>query len=292
MYAKTLYKPTRPKEWDARLHDAVKGKVPSFFQFAKGKLERQVASRGNGVVDRLYEHIQIYKFKFNASMLGTFDYRMLMYNENIPYGEKEKRIVKEFRKASASMGSAGAGSLHDEDSRYWLQIKELRKKTLQNGSRQYVVDVLVRGLFYEHSVRKKSAFWECFGDVVLENLQNNLPEKTKLCPGCGKRFRPVENSDKYCPDCERGEIACVKDAVCILCGCTFKTRDEMSGAICPVCKMESTAEMRTNTCQRCGGSFVSAFTGRPTRYCSHCRAEIKREADRTFQVNRRAAKKS
>lgn len=284
-YAKTLYKPTRPKEWDKRLHDAVRGKVPSFFQFAKGKLERQVATRGSGVVDSLHEHIQIYKFKFNASSLGTFDYRMLMYDENVPYGEKEQKMVREFRKASASMGSAGAGSLHDEDSRYWLQIKELRKKTLQNGSRQYVVDVLVRGLFHEHKVRKKSAFWECFGDVVLENLQNNLPEKTKLCRGCGCRFR-VDGPGEYCTTCKPTPVNEVRDATCVVCGSAFKTRDELSGAVCPACKMSRISmDMPTKSCVDCGTPFTyMPGRGRPSVRCAICQKERNRQKTRDWKI--------
>ena len=196
-YAKTLYKPTRPKEWEERLKEQTRGKVPSFFQYAKGKTESQVSARGNGVVDRLYNQVQMYKFDFNIKSHGALDYRMLMYNENIPYGEKERKLVQEFRKASASMGTSAG--VHDENSRYWLQLKELKQKIMAYGSRQYVVDVLVRGLFYEHHVRKKSAFWDCFGDVVLENLKNNLPDKTKCCPKCGTMY--PDQARKICPRC-------------------------------------------------------------------------------------------
>ena len=285
-YAKTLYKPTRPKEWEERLKEQTRGKVPSFFQYAKGKTESQVSARGNGVVDRLYNQVQMYKFDFNIKSHGALDYRMLMYNENIPYGEKERKLVQEFRKASASMGTSAG--VHDENSRYWLQLKELKQKIMAYGSRQYVVDVLVRGLFHEHHVRKKSAFWDCFGDVVLENLKNNLPDKTKCCPKCGKRFR-LERNEKYCKECRVSEpTTTISDAVCVVCGSTFKTSDTTSGAICPACKM-SFGGRRTvkKKCVECGVEFDMVAIGRSSSRCSQCQKERNRQKVKAWKINRK-----
>ena len=270
MYAKTLYKPTRPEEWDERLRRVTKGKVPSFFQYAKGKTEKQVESKADGVVDRLYDIVQIYKFKFNASALGTFDYKMLMYNENIPYGAKEKKIVREFRRASSVMHGNSSMGIHDENNQYWEQVKELQKKMYQYGSKQYVVDVLVRGLFHEHSVRKKSAFWDCFGDVVYDNLMMNLPDKTSVCRGCGKRFPTVERKS-YCPDCEnRGSAIAVHQLTCIECGETFMTRNVEAGAVCPACQIVRLGKQK-KTCIDCGCLFEIEHMGRPSNRCPDCR---------------------
>lgn len=266
-YAKTLYRPKTPPEWEKRILAATKGKVPYFFQFAKGKQESQVAPRGTGVVDRLYDAVQIYKFKFNASALGYFDYTMLMYDKDIPYGEKEQKLVREFRKASSSMGTSPGLSLYDDDNQYWLRVKELRKKTLQYGSVQYVTDVLVRGLFHEHHVRKKSAFWDCFGNTVYENLLNNLPENTRLCLTCGKRI-PVGSGSRHCEACQpREEVPTVQAAECILCGQKFMTKDFQSGAICPVCQHLRSEKSR---CVECGALLEMRSRGRPSTRCPTC----------------------
>lgn len=282
-YAKTLYKPTCPPEWEKRLHNAVSGKVPAFFVYAKGKTERQVAPRANGVVDRIYKIIQIYKFRFNAAHLGNFDYRMLMYNENIPYGEPERKIVNEFRKASASMGNVNGGGIHDENSQYWFQIKELRKKILEHGSVQYVSDVLVRGLFHEHKVRKKAAFWACFGDVIYENLENNLPVHTRVCKKCGKRYR-ITNTSIYCPECEPlAKQPEIRTAYCIMCGEPFATRDETSGAMCPACKLKYGEKKR---CIDCGAILedVGRKRGHPVVRCPSCQAARNRQKVREWKI--------
>ena len=273
-YAKTLYKTTRPPEWDERIHSATKGKVPCFFQFAKGKTESQVEPRGIGVVDRIYDAVQIYKFKFNASALGVFDYKMLMYDKEIPYGEKEQQIVKEFRRASASMGTSPGLGLYDDDNQYWLRVKELRKKILQYGSVQYVSDVLVRGLFHEHHVRKKSAFWDCFGNTIYENLLNNLPEGTKLCYGCGKRI-PIGGGRRYCEACQpREAVPTVQVAECVICGEKYMTRDHQEGAMCPACAHMKSAGGR---CVDCGTLLPERMMGRPSNRCSACQQHRRRE---------------
>ena len=265
-YAKTLYKTTRPPEWDDRIHAATKGKVPYFFQFAKGKTETQVSPRGSGVVDRIYDAIQIYKFKFNASALGSFDYTMLMYDKNIPYGEKEQKVGEEFRKASSRLCGQRT-TAYDDDNLYWLKVKELRRRILQYGSVQYVTDVLVRGLFHEHHVRKKSAFWDCFGATVYENLLNNLPANTRLCLTCGKRI-PIGSGSRHCSTCQpRETVPTIHLAECVVCGCKFATKDHQSGAICPACLHARSEKSR---CVECGAILEMRSRGRPSTRCPSC----------------------
>lgn len=265
-YAKTLYKPTIPKGWEKRIAAATKAKVPYFFQFAKGKAESQVAPRGTGVVDRLYNAVQIYKFKFNASALGHFDYTMLMYDKDVAYGDKERKLVDEFRKSSSRLCGQRT-SAYDDDNLYWLKVKELRQRVLQYGSVQYVTDVLVRGLFHEHHVRKKSAFWDCFGNTVYENLLNNLPANTKLCLTCGKRI-PIGSGARHCESCmPRADVPSVQFAECIVCGSRFVTKDYQSGAICPACQHMRSAKSR---CVECGAMLEMRTRGRPSTRCPSC----------------------
>lgn len=288
-YAKTLYKPTTPPDWEKRIQQATTGKIPSFFQYAKGKMESQVAPRGNGVVDRLYEIVQIYKFKFNTTALGHFDYRMLMYDENVPYGDKEKRIVAEFRKEASHMIRNSVGdSLYNDDNQYFWRVKALRKKMLTYGSVQYITDVLIRGLFGEHHVRKKSAFWDCFGDRVYENLQNNLSEKTEICARCGKRFKK-NGTRQYCENCEPlSHPREVRLAECVICGCTFKTRGAASGAVCPACKMTEPPPKEPKIVQRfcvdCGNPFDAYLRSRPSIRCDHCQGIRNRERVRAWKI--------
>lgn len=277
-YAKTLYKPTIPKEWNERLQITSSCKLPAFFKYAKGKTDTQVEQRSHGVVDRLYGIIQIYKFRFNDAGLGRFDYRMLMYDDDIPYGEKEQKLVSDFRKASSKMKIQNFG-MFDDNNHYFYQIKSIRKKFLQYGSLQYVTDVLIRGLFYEHHVRKKTVFFDCFGDQVYENLLNNLPKKTRVCQKCGKRFSIERPQQAYCLGCQPSyKIAEIRTAECVICGATFKTRDALSGAVCPACKAMPPRRRTVNIQQRqvvqycvdCGMPFDMYVHGRPSKRCDRC----------------------
>ena len=190
-----------------------------------------------------------------------------MYDKNIPYGEKEEKLVREFRKASSSMGNSSSLSLYDDDNQYWLRVKELRKKTLQYGSVQYVTDVLVRGLFHEHHVRKKSAFWDCFGNTVYENLLNNIPENTRVCLACGKRIH-IGSGSRHCESCQpREEVPTVQMAECIVCGGKFATKDHQSGAICPACLHMRSSKSR---CVECGAMLEMRTRGRPSTRCPGC----------------------
>lgn len=300
-YAKTLYQPTRPPEWDERIRNATNGKVPAFFKYAKGKLDHQVNPRGNGVVDRLFNTVQIYKFRFNATSLGKFDYRMLMYDENIPYGEKEERLVQEFRKASSKVGMPNV-SMYDDGNHYFWDIKELRKRFLQYGSLQYITDVLVRGMFYEHNVKRKSTLFDCFGDQIYENLSNNLPLKTHLCQRCGKRFVFASSSQMYCDDCIPLEHPrCITTAECVVCGSKFKTRSYLSGAVCPVClygdmdvsqpkmlkKQLRKRKPKATRCVDCGALLHIYRYGRPSNRCESCQSKRNRLKSKEWKINKR-----
>lgn len=296
-YAKTLYKPTTPTEWENRISQATCGKVPAFFKYAKGKLDHQVNPRGTGVVDRLFQEVQIYKFRFHSSSLGDFDYRMLMYDENIPYGEKEEKIVAEFRRDSSRIGIPNV-SMYDDGNHYFWDIKELRKKYLQYGSLQYITDVLVRGMFHEHHISKKSAFFDCFGDQIYYNLNNNLPAKTHACQRCGKRFVFTEPHQLYCDDClplERPRE--IHTAECVICGQKFKTRNSESGAICPACLMgqpivknphKPKSKRRPPThCVDCGAPLDAYTRGRPSNRCSSCQHLRNRSKVREWKINKK-----
>lgn len=58
---------------------------------------------------------------------------------------------------------------------------------------------------------KKSSFkttlWECFGDIIIENLNKNikssLEEGIILCEVCGKRIEDLMNNRKYCIECAK-----------------------------------------------------------------------------------------
>lgn len=220
-----------------------------------------------------------------------------MYDENIPYGEKEEKIVAEFRRDSSRIGIPNV-SMYDDGNHYFWDIKELRKKYLQYGSLQYITDVLVRGMFHEHHISKKSAFFDCFGDQIYYNLNNNLPAKTHACQRCGKRFVFTEPHQLYCDDClplERPRE--IHTAECVICGQKFKTRNSESGAICPACLMGQSVVQKTNKpkskrrpptyCVDCGAPLDAYTRGRPSNRCSSCQHLRNRSKVREWKINKK-----
>lgn len=46
----------------------------------------------------------------------------------------------------------------------------------------------------------KDTLWLCFGDIIVENLKNNIKEKYIYCEKCGTLVE-YYNNKKYCKDC-------------------------------------------------------------------------------------------
>lgn len=69
------------------------------------------------------------------------------------------------------------------------------------GDKTYVTDVLVKQLFYVRNTKRKIIFWNCFGDVVFNNLKSNLKNNTIMCENCGKRVERKSNNQTMCESC-------------------------------------------------------------------------------------------
>lgn len=289
MYAKTLYLPVTPKEWEKRLRETDTNKLPAFFEYAKGKAPCQITKRGDGVVDRIYYSVCDYKFKFDKSVVGRFEPEMLMYESLKQYGEEEEKIVKHFRKEAQKLYPYARDVSYFDDDKYFYFIKKLRKDMQQFGSTQKVTDVLIHGMFIEHSVRRKSVFWDCFGDVVEMNLNNNLRERRGRCVCCGKRFKSAFGVNEIiCPKCRPQKMEPVRTAECSVCGGTFVTRDTMPISTCPVCRMIKNSKSK---CVDCGTPiYNSRGKGRRSCRCADCQSARNKEKVREWKIKYRQKK--
>ena len=204
-YAKTLYKPERPKDKKNMITDYTKSKTPHFFIYAKDKQKDKVEPINNSVVNRLDKIIPSVKINFKATNLGKFDYRMLMKNKNV---ELNQEIINEYTKLDLRHHFMVNKTDEGETSNIVYLYNEIRNKLLElNKDTYYVTDVLVKYLYNHKKSNYKTTLWECFGDVVIENLKNNVEKKigddTILCEICGERIE-VEGkaySKKYCNEC-------------------------------------------------------------------------------------------
>ena len=89
-------------------------------------------------------------------------------------------------------------------------------------SEEYVCDMLVKYLFQEHQSTRKAVFWMCFGEIVLRNLQRNLPPGSIQCRKCGERFKPSAPNQKLCDECAHYQPVGRKTLVCCDCGRRFE----------------------------------------------------------------------
>ena len=199
-YAKTLYKPTLPSHIKSEIAQVSKSKVPYFFRYAKGKTKNQIASKNNSVVNRLDNVIVNKRVQFTAKNLGKFNYKMLMSNPSV---EIDLQIIEKYRELNTKnfyqISNYNAG---DKDDKYAYYFKLVRDGLLEIISDKfYVSDVLVKYLYKDSPTQFKETLWQSFGDVILENLKNNITDNSGQCEVCGRRFIKKSNSNKYCDEC-------------------------------------------------------------------------------------------
>ena len=106
-------------------------------------------------------------------------------------------------------------------------------------SMEQICDMLVKYLFHSKQSRRKNVFWMCFGEMVLANLQRNLPKGSIQCKKCGERFIPVLPQQKLCIGCTTYHPIGNKVVKCIDCGETFTVdARNMKKVRCDKCQVE------------------------------------------------------
>ena len=199
--AKTLYTPIRPKEIDKIIKSYTKANPPQFFIYAKDKLPSQVEPANNSAMNRIMNAIPSSRIKFNKS-IGHFDYRMLM-NQDVEYEVFEDNpVIKsyEYWNTHQYLFNSGENSHANQEDLYLYQ--KIRENILTESGKDidYAVNVLVAYLYTVCPTSTKKVLWGSFGDVIVQNLKNNIPSDSTICPVCGERFVPCRNWGKYCSE--------------------------------------------------------------------------------------------
>lgn len=164
--------------------------MPNFFIYAKDKKPNQVEPPNNSTMNRIAKQIPSSRIKFNKS-IAKFNYKMLM-NNNYNYTISENNIVIDRYKywnSRQCLFNYQDDNVKDQD---LYKYKEIKDKIIKEseGTIDYIVNVLVEYLYKFCPNSNKKTLWACFGDVMLNNLKNNLEGKGKICKICGKRFYP------------------------------------------------------------------------------------------------------
>jgi hypothetical protein len=196
-FAKTLYMPSRPKEVNEIISKYIKARVPQFFIYAKDKEKDKVEPLNDSTVNKLNKIVPRKPIQFKR-IVGNLDYKMLMNRDNVNLNNK---IIKKYNELNKNKrwNFNSEETLKTEKELYLY--KQIRAELLNiNSDASYVVDVLVRYLYDEKRSKNKETLWKTFGDVLLNNLKENL-NNTKQCECCGKRIEIINSQSKYCNEC-------------------------------------------------------------------------------------------
>lgn len=211
-YAKTLYKPERPKRINKLIRNYTKAKVPHFFIYAKDKECDRVEESNGSVVNRLEGIIPNKMLKFKAKNLGKFDYRKLYSNYNFTYDDNSEEIIKKYEELDRNKFNYDSkqdidNEVHQQNRYVFYYIRNEILKV--NNDIKYVVDVLIKHLYETKKSGRKETLWNAFGDVLVENLSINIEDKVGsnvvLCERCGERVEysgKHDGSTKYCNYCK------------------------------------------------------------------------------------------
>lgn len=232
-YAKTLYKPERPKEIHEKIKEFVKENVPHFFLYAKDKESYQVSERNDSFVNKLEGLIINPRVNMRSLKLGKIDYTLLMNNPDIDckvsflnngrLDEKNTNpLIVKYLELSKNC-YIGINLPNNKYNNNWLSsearqyikfnkiVKKVKAELSQFGYNQCeITDILVKFLYGVKSNKHKILLWNCYGDTIYQNLSKHIKPKTKSvqCIDCGEWFDILisDNRTCRCEDCKREHI--------------------------------------------------------------------------------------
>lgn len=208
-YAKTLYKPERPKTINKIITGYTKAKTPHFFIYAKDKGKDKVEPMNNSLVNRITSknYIPNPRLKFTNMGVGEFDYKNLV-SANVGLKRPDaKAIIKKYEELDINKrhmikDTSADGNKPNEE---LFAYEHIRKTILDvNNDINFVVNVLVKYLYQQKKSNYKIALWSSFGDVIYENINNNVVESPNFgkCKECGILIRLKNNKQIYCENCK------------------------------------------------------------------------------------------
>lgn len=253
-YAKTLYKPKRPKYANEIIKPLVKGKVPYFFRYAKKKKwsnnskESQVEPIGNSIVDRLTilfpkKHLN---YNFKSNNIGKFDYKVLMSN---PETEFISDIAEFYRKITKNMKFKHSNN--KKMNNYYAVFEDINKQLFDLPyPRDVIIDNIIIELFHNTKSISKKTFWVLFGDDVYKNVSKNISTNFVQCKRCKKRFFQKHKNEKYCDKCRGYQKKKTKTLVCVDCGKEFKVNSNSRSIRCDECKRKNQLNMQKQSMKK------------------------------------------
>lgn len=212
-YAKTLYKPKRPDDINNLINHYIKGKLPHFFKYAKNKTPSQVEKVGYGYIDSFESEIKNPTLKYSIENFGKFNYRNLMKNKFI---EIDETVISTYNKLNRKYHFL-IEQKNKENINYVLKLIKDELLSLEYNEHD-ISDMLVRELFSNRKTKNKEILFQCFGHIIVENLNNNIPKNSIQCEKCGDRFVKSFHNQRFCNKCTTYEPLGKKIIKCVDCG--------------------------------------------------------------------------
>lgn len=201
--AKTLYMPTRPDWFTPIVSKFTNRKLPAFFEYAKDKDKKQVEKRNNSFVNKIYSRIKNKPINTRGLKLGEFDYRKLMRNPNMVCSKDVSDLYEKVSKEYSFQVN-----MKDEyiDNLRYLACDIRRQFNDLGYSDETISDMLVQKVYGKES-RRKQILWFCYGQYIVNNLENNLNvRKTKYiqCIDCGEWVEvDIQSKSTRCYKCQK-----------------------------------------------------------------------------------------
>lgn len=224
-FAKTLYKPERPKHINEKIKKFTKGNVPHFFIYAKDKEINQVEEINESFVNKLDKKIKNPRINCRNIGLKPIDYTLLVNNPDIEcrvvfnkngkinedltdpmivkYCELNQKFYFKVNMECADMlkGDLLNNAQLKQDLFFKKVANEIRTELSQYGySDSEIVDILVKFLYHIKPSRHKSVLWFCYGSYIFENLKKHCKPKFKVieCVDCGELLEVNVKDAKTC----------------------------------------------------------------------------------------------
>lgn len=197
-YAKTLYKPERPKHIDKIIRDFTGKKVPYFFIYAKDKKIDQVEKINNSIVNKLDKLIPNPRINTRKIGLGQIDYKMLMHNVNT---EIDDKLIEKYTELNNTYHFKISMKDEFQNNLRFLAC-QIREELSSFGYDDIeITDMLAKHLYEKKNRNHKELLWFCYGKYIVENLKKNVTvKKTKFiqCVDCGEWIEVDKNNVKTC----------------------------------------------------------------------------------------------
>jgi hypothetical protein len=218
-YAKTLYKPIRPKKVNELIKKYTKSKVPHFFIYAKDKEDNQTEPINESVVNKLEKLIINKNLSFRLKDFGKFDYRLLMNNPDIKIDDN---LIQDYIKINRKYHFKI--NMEDPEKTNINYISDIIRNELDKYGYMEVevTDMLIKYLYGIKNSKSKESLWFCYGEIVVDNLKYNIGNKKSICIRCGCRYKKDAPAQKCCYNCQGYQLIKNKTIKCIDCGRQIK----------------------------------------------------------------------